>query len=315
MLLLGAIFWILHRQQALDDLVGIWRRSDKTAIALAVAIMMAVHLVCAARLQTIMLEDGIGRAPLPPLFRIQLVSLFATHGAPISALGDLARAAMVALRFGLTIGRSVRIVLYERVCAALGTALVGFAAAAIQLFMPPQAMVRPQLLLWTGALLALGLLLTMSGLHLNSRFELVNRAVRAIAMLGEMLARPLVAIRLALISLLHMIGLALVFIVLAAGMHIAVPPLQVTLSTPLIFFVSSLPIFYLGWGAREAIVIATLASASVSNAEAVALSVAFGVVVFLSSLPGAMFWLLRPSMRKAIAEAEAGFSASGLEQA
>ena len=70
---------------------------------------------------------------------------------------------------------------------------------------------------------------------------------------------------------------------------------------PVIFFVSSLPVFYLGWGGREAIVIATLGSmGTVTRVEAVALSVALGVVVFLASLPGAAFWAMRPSMRKAI---------------
>jgi hypothetical protein len=116
------------------------------------------------------------------------------------------------------------------------------------------------------------------------------------------------------ISLFQMISMACVFIILAAGMHIAVPPVRAMLFMPLIFFVSSLPIFYLGWGAREAIVIATLGSAAtVSTAEAVALSVGFGVIVFLSSLPGALFWLLRPSMRKAIGSA--GLELSQAERA
>jgi hypothetical protein len=37
---------------------------------------------------------------------------------------------------------------------------------------------------------------------------------------------------------------------------------------------------------------------TVSSAQSIALSVAFGVVVFISSLPGAVFWMMRPSMRK-----------------
>jgi hypothetical protein len=69
---------------------------------------------------------------------------------------------------------------------------------------------------------------------------------------------------------------------------------------PFVFFVASLPIFYLGWGGREAAVVLTLGSvSSISSSEAVALSVAFGVSFLLAALPGGVFWLIRPSMRKA----------------
>jgi hypothetical protein len=41
-------------------------------------------------------------------------------------------------------------------------------------------------------------------------------------------------------------------------------------------------------------------SGGITTAQAVAISVAYGVIVFVSSLPGAAFWLMRPSMRKAV---------------
>jgi glycosyltransferase 2 family protein len=314
MLFLGAIFWILHRQQSLEDLADIWRRSDKGAILLAIAAMTAANVTGAWRLTTIMTVTGVDRAGLLSMFRVQLVSQFAAHGAPISALGDLARAAMLKLRFGVTIGRAVRVVLYERVAGALGAAVIGLGAVAAEAWLPePHRLIGSQLLLWSGGLAGTALLLLFNRLHVNTRLELFNQAVRAIALLSEMLAKPAIAARLLLISLLQMMSMALIFIVLAAGMHIALSPVQALLFMPLIFFVSSLPIFYLGWGAREAVVIAAFGgTAMVSTAEAVALSVGFGVIVFLSSLPGAVFWLLRPSMRKAITSA--GLNLSQAEQ-
>jgi len=61
--------------------------------------------------------------------------------------------------------------------------------------------------------------------------------------------------------------------------------------------VSALPIFYQGWGGREAIVVATIGGVGqVTNAEAIALSIAFGIVIFLASLPGAVVWIMQPSM-------------------
>ena len=116
-----------------------------------------------------------------------------------------------------------------------------------------------------------------------------------------MLQRPLVAIKLFLATVAMLVGFSLVFLLLARGMQVPVSVPHVLLFMPLIFFVSALPVFYQGWGGREAVVVATIGSTGqVTSAEAIALSVAFGVVVFLASLPGAVFWVMRPSMRKAV---------------
>jgi Lysylphosphatidylglycerol synthase TM region len=304
-LLLGAILVILHKQQGFASFVDIWRRSDKTAIWLAILAMLGVQLTAALRLRTILSADGLAACRLPSVYRIQLISQFAAHGAPVSALADVARAAMLTLRFGIPIGRAVRLVFYERVCGVLGAAVVGLVATGIQYFRPePRVLSGVQLLLWGSCLVASAILLSLGGLHLNTKFALFNRLVRAISMLGEMVAVPSLSFKLVIIAAAQIVGFAVVCVILAQGMHIAVSPVTVALYMPLIFFVSSLPIFYLGWGAREAIFIATLGSTgTVSTAEAVALSVALGVIVFLASLPGAVFWLLRPSMRKDLAEA------------
>jgi len=106
-----------------------------------------------------MSATGVDRVRLLSMFRIQLVSQFASHGAPISALGDLARAAMLKLRFGVTIGRAVRIVFYERVAGALGAVVVGLIAVAVELCLPPpHPLVKSQLLLWGAGLAGTALL-------------------------------------------------------------------------------------------------------------------------------------------------------------
>jgi hypothetical protein len=136
---------------------------------------------------------------------------------------------------------------------------------------------------------------------MTTKMEIINRAVRSIGALGLMLRRPRITIELALCSLAQLCSFAVVYFVLAKGMHVDAQWWVILLFMPLIFFVSSLPIFYQGWGAREAIVIATIGgAANVTSTESVALSVAFGAVVFLASLPGAILWLMRPSMRKAV---------------
>jgi hypothetical protein len=86
-------------------------------------------------------------------------------------------------------------------------------------------------------------------------------------------------------------------------MHMAVDPLYIVVFSPIILFVNSLPIFYFGWGGREAAIIATLGVVGgMAKPEAVALSIAFGVLSLLCSLPGGVVWLMRPSLRKSLSE-------------
>jgi len=301
LLLLAAIIFILKREQGLATLVDIWQRTDRSAFSLGVAIMLGLHIVAAWRIKIIMNAEE-AKAGLLSLFRIQLISQFVAHGAPISALADLARAAMLKLRFDLAVGQSVRIVFYERICGALGTVICGIFALIVQLFAPvSHSLLVAQTLLWTAGLFGMGVLIAISRLHIRTGIELLDRVARAVLGIGHLLVRPRIAFSLTLVSVLQVLGLSFLFIVLAAGMHISASLLQIILFMPLIFFVSSLPIFYLGWGAREAVVIATIGqSGGISTAEAVAISVAYGVIVFVSSLPGAAFWLMRPSMRKAV---------------
>lgn len=300
LLLFAAILFLLSRREGLDAVVAAWDRTDPAAFCLAVALMLVVQSISAWRVKIIAVAEGLREVGYLSLLRIQLISQFVAYGAPIAALSDVAKAAMLKLRFNLPIGQSIRIIFYERICGALGAVVVGLVATLSQLVIPtPTTLIEIQFLVWAAGLLGGGAILAIGGLHITSGIGLFDRIARAAIVLGNMLRRPLVAGELLLVSFCQLVGFALVFVVLAQGMHLPVSRLHIVLFLPFIFLISSLPIFYQGWGGREAVVILTLGGlGTVSSAQAIALSVAFGVVVFVSSVPGAVFWMMRPSMRK-----------------
>jgi hypothetical protein len=302
LLLLAAVFFIISREQSLDALIAVWHRTDAAAFLLAILFVLIVQALSAWRVRIITMADGLHAIRFLPLFRIQLTSQFVAHGAPISALSDIAKVAMLKLRFTLSAGRAIRLVLYERVCGALGAVVVGVFATfgQLRLTMPPE-LIKAQFLLWGTGCVGIVILLALGSLRITTGISLLDWLVSTIIDFGHLLRRPAVVAQLVLASIAQLLGLVFVFMVLARGMHLPVDQAHILLFMPLIFFVSSLPVFYLGWGGREAIVVATIGSVgTVTAVEAVALSVAFGVVVFLASLPGAVFWILRPSMRKAV---------------
>src|SRR5262249_908155 len=150
------------------------------------------------------------------IYRIQLISLFVAHGAPISAIADLARAAMVNLRYRLTAGRSVRLVLYERLCAPLGPVIVGLVASIPLLAVSVSTkLTYGPLVFWVVGLAGVCFLLTLGGLTFKARIDFINRIVQAIEILRQMLRRPAMALMLMLISVVQLLSLAIVYIVLA----------------------------------------------------------------------------------------------------
>lgn len=298
--LIAAILFLLSRGEGLKAVIAAWNRTDAIAFCLAVLLMFAVQGISTWRIKFITAAEALHAVGYLSLLRIQLISQFIGYGAPIAALSDVAKGAMLKLRFNLPIGQSIRIILYERICGALGAVVVGVIATLCQLVIPtPATLVHIQFLVWGAGLLGGAAILAIGGLHIRSGIGTVDWAARTLIMLGNMLRHPIVASKLLLVSLAQLIGFALVFMVLAQGMHLPVSQAHILLFMPFIFLISSLPIFYQGWGGREAIVILTIGGlGAVSSAQSIALSVAFGAVVFVSSIPGAVFWMMRPSMRE-----------------
>lgn len=303
--LLAAILIIVVRGQGIEALANVWKRADPAGLFMAVAAVLCMQLTAAWRTQILLFADGLPRPSLPALFRLQVVSQFVAHGAPISALADAAKVGMLALRFELPFGRSLRLIAYERITGAIGPILIGVVTLIVQLFMfVPASVLYLQAAVWAAGLGGIAVLVCAPMLQKRTGIKILDKIADATAMLAVMLRRPKVVAELLISSVLQLASMATAFLILANTMHIDVVPAFVFLLMPSIFFIASLPIFYLGWGAREAAVIFTIGATSpITSAEATGLSVAFGVAVFLAALPGAVFWALRPSMRKSIGQA------------
>ncbi|WP_375413845.1 YbhN family protein [uncultured Bradyrhizobium sp.] len=303
LLLLGLIFVLLRAKNA-DSLLEAWRRLGFLSLFIAVTCVLGTTLAGAWRLQAIMAISNNAKSSLASLLRLQLVSQFVAHGAPISALADVAKVAILSLRFNLSPGASLRVVVYERVLGAIAIICLGSVAFGFQFLVSvPLHVLKVEALVWATGILGIMVLLGLSRFKIVTGIGLLDKAIRGIFTVGHLLFRPRLSVTLLISSAVQLLLMATAFLVLAESMHLVVSPLQLILFMPFVFFVASLPIFYLGWGGREAAVVLTLGSvSSMTSSEAVALSVAFGVCVLLAALPGGVFWLMRPSMRKAASD-------------
>ncbi|MEI8396919.1 MAG: lysylphosphatidylglycerol synthase transmembrane domain-containing protein [Rhodospirillaceae bacterium] len=308
LLALSGIFYYFSSRIDFQALVAIWKGMEPIWAAAAVAAMIGLYSVSTLRFQEIIRAETRTDAAFLPLLRIQLVVMFAALGLPVSAASDVLRVGLVHLRFPLSFEVALHIVLCDRIVGMLGLVACGLLAVALQAatgigneVMAIQAMV------WGGGVATAITLVVFGCFHVKLPWKRVEMLVHILQDIGQLLCRgDVVAYQLALV-LVYTACAALVFWSLALGMHIALAPIYIFSFMPLILFVNNLPMFYLGWGGREAAVLATFSAiGGISPADALALSIGYGGVVMLSSLPGGIFWLLRPSLRKAGLQAGGG---------
>jgi glycosyltransferase 2 family protein len=95
------------------------------------------------------------------------------------------------------------------------------------------------------------------------------------------------------LSVLNQLLVVLVLLMLAPGVGVHLPVVQFTVVLMLVFLVSSLPISLGGLGAREGAMMALLLPLGVDAASILALSMAYLLVLWCTTLPGAFMLLLR----------------------
>jgi len=305
----AAILYLASRSDQISAVLAAWRRIDTPDLVGAIGLVILSQLCVAWRCCIVFEGDGFREPNLFwPNLRIQLVTLFAAHGAVIPGLTDVAKATMVKLRFDVSAARSVKLVVYERTCSVLGYMMVGLLATPALYFLQvrPLLVVVP-LVFWLVGLAILAVILLLVDRQIFTGYASIDRLISTFVRVGQLYKQCGSFTALFLCALIQLLLIATTFLLLSHAMAMPIEGAVIFLFMPLIFLVASLPIFYMGWGGREAVVIVTLGSvAHLPTSESLALSAAFGVVVFLASLPGAALWFMRPSMRKRVADHPTG---------
>ena len=107
-----------------------------------------------------------------------------------------------------------------------------------------------------------------------------------------LLAVPVRCGGLAALSIFSHAWTVLIAFVLSLGMGVEVGLLEMMVLVPPVVLMSMLPISLAGWGVREGAMVAALGLVGVAPADALALSVVFGLILLIGALPGAAIWFV-----------------------
>lgn len=298
---LALVAYLIATRGDFPTIVQTWRGIGPVQFIGAVASLIVLpNLAEAWRCRLIAAADGWGVLPLAPLIRIAWIRIFAAHGAPVAAFADAAKAAMLSLRFNLSTPVAVRLVLFERAIGAIMMMILAVAALPLQieLGVAPK-FVALQGAVWLAGLLTVGAIIWLGQRPLPPGGGWIWKGVRMVMGLGSLLANKRATLLQVVAMVTQLIGMGFAIWLLARGMNLPLSVLPIAAFVAPVSFVASLPIFYNGWGGREAAMVATFgAFGGITPAQAIALSVGYGVVLLASALPGGVLWLLRPGIEK-----------------
>ena len=156
--------------------------------------------------------------------------------------------------------------------------------ASVRLFAPSAGDSNPSVLLALALLLALVGMTLWRGRGHVARFR---RAVQAALLAREVFLRQLIA------SLLVLASYVGVYLCCMRMIGVDTPLATAAPLVPWVLLAMAIPLSIAGWGVREGAAALVWQAAGLDPAQGVAISIGYGVVILLSSLPGALMLLRR----------------------
>jgi uncharacterized membrane protein YbhN (UPF0104 family) len=302
-LVLALLFTVLARRTEGVDLGKILPKVALGWLLLALVTASATVVIASFRTNDIFVRE-VGRPlGLASVARLQFIALFMTFTMPISVAADVARVGMFRMRYGLGFEVCTRAIIFDRIVGALGIVLVGVLTAGLQLllFDEPRFLVVFQLVMLTGAIALISVLAAVARWRIEMSRKPLQLAAAWMSALGRHFRDPDFVLRQTAFMLLYVAGVCATMLLLSWGLGFAVSLLLLIAFTPVILFVNNLPFLYAGWGGRELITVVTLSQIGGMQADsALVLSISYGLIMLAVALPGAVFWMARPTFRKAV---------------
>ena len=286
---LGAVLW----RTGTGPFVAGFRSLDLWTLTLGAALAVPATVACAWRWHLVARELGVG-VEMAPAVASCYRSQFLNTTLPGGIVGDVHRG----VRHGLDAGdsaRGLRAVVWERLAGQVVQAVI---AVVVLLLLPsPVRSSVPA----TLALLAAGVLaaaLVLRQVPPTGRTSSVARmlaAVRADVRCGLLVRRawPGVAVASTVAVACHLAT----YLVAARAVGVTTPVLELLPLALLVLVAAGLPLNIAGWGPREGAAAWSFAAAGIGADLGVATAVAYGAIVVVATLPGAVVLMVASGRR------------------
>ena len=290
---LALLGWLLQRID-LAPMAARFAGIDAALFLAAIGMMMAQLLLTGWRWMAIAAIIG---APIERgvALRLTMIGQFFNQTLPSAIGGDAVRA-WLASREGMPLAKAIGGVFADRLVALLLlVAIVGATLPAFYARVADTGLRAASVALVGATALGVAVLIALGPLvvALLQRHRWTQPlATLAADLRATLVTFPASAPVIGMAIVVHLGVIVSVWLV-ARALAIDVTLVDCIVLVPPIVLVTTLPISIAGWGVRESATVLGFGFIGVAPADALALSVAFGLVQIVIGLPGGLVWLLR----------------------
>jgi len=287
------LFIVIFDKVDINSTIEILKETDSSFFILALLVLTIEVLIANTRWRLILKQLGSNIAYFTAL-RYLWIGVFFNQALPSSIGGDAVRGYYLCKNEDYSISEATIGVLLDRVIGLLGLVL-------LVIFTIPlifESIVTP-LTKWTIlAIIIVALLAIIMSLIIDlipnkfSQWKIMNGLVKFSSKGREVLFSFYGMLSIILSLIIHLTFVFAAWL-LAYGMGLDISLTGMLLIVPITNLLIALPISIAGWGVREGLFIAGLGYLNVSSDAALALSILYGLLMLVVSLPGLIDWILQ----------------------
>lgn len=294
----GGLIWLIVRN---TDVTGIGDRlatPELAPILSAFAVLGLQIVIISLRFDLILraLDRAIGFGTSAA---INLIGIFFNQSLPSTIGGDVMRVWRLTRR-GLALGPAVSGVLLDRATALLAMLIL----IAILLVPLADLIADPTPVVGLGVAVGVGLVGAVAVTLLKRlpqgarRLRLARGLESLVTDYVRLLKQPRIAIGVLGLAIVNHVGSVSAVYLIAQAYGVGLSFTACLLLVPPVLLLSVLPVSIAGWGVREVAMITALGFVGIAAADALVVSIAFGVLNIAIGLPGGLLFLLTNGARE-----------------
>ncbi len=287
------LLWFPLRHVAIGTVFGQIALVDRQAILAALMAIIASTVVAAIR-WTLILSALNAPRNMRVTYPLSLIGVFFGQALPAGVGGDVVRV-WLACKTGLTTRIAVSSVLADRLTGLLAILIIVTAELpALGTLVHNSTIILALIVILAIGYIGLMILMVLDKLSTTFGHLRVVRGLAAIsADLRAVVLTPRVCLPVLLCGAAVQVLNVLAVFALAQGLHLPADLGKCFLIVPFANVLQTVPISIAGWGIRESFFVLSFGLIGVSAPSALAVSVVFGALIIVASLPGGILWLLR----------------------
>ena len=298
----GFLIWLIVANFEIGDSADRFTRINYQYIAAAVGVF-AILLTNNVLRWKVVLSAIHAELKFLVVARILYIGIFFNQTLPSAVGGDAVRM-FLTRKEGVSLKASVNSVMLERVATVSGLILLVVATQPLLLSRigdNPAKYVFPAM----AALAVIGIVVLMLLDRFPERLQ-QWKIIRGVSHLAadtkKLFLSPIQAVKAIGLGVTGNILVACMAYFCARALDVNVSILDCLVLIPPVILIMTLPISIAGWGVREGAMVAAFAFVGVVEGDAFVMSILFGVVNVVVSLPGGLIWLISGNRQKDVVE-------------